>query len=244
MVLTKEEEAEALYWARAKKWGIENDKKIAADHNAKKEDLMRPWSKPKMMEVFKYAADRIVKERGKKEFLIDNDNRAVISNLAGYFTGAESPLLPDRGNLLMGGVGNGKTTIMEAFGKNKKGCFKKLEAWEMVHYVKNHGSESWKIFLKGSESPGMPENFYQRKCGWLIDDIGTEEVVMDFGFRLDVVANIIFAIEKDRNRYGGMFHFTTNLDANKLNERYGQRVTSRLRELCNQVVLTGEDRRV
>lgn len=243
VVLTSEEVSEALYFARAKKWGIEFDKKAVEEKRASYESTMRPWTKSEMLEVFNASANKIVVEKGKDAFLIDSSNEAVISDLCDYFTGTSNKLAGNRGILMMGGVGNGKTTIMEAFSKNKIACFKKIEAAEMVHYVKMKGAESWKIFLSGSYSPGLKENFHQRYCGWLIDDLGTEEVINDFGNRLDIIANIVFAIEKDRRKYAGMFHFTTNLGAKELQERYGARITSRLGELCNQVVLPGDDRR-
>ena len=241
--LTPEEIEDAIYQAKAKKWGIEDSKKKEAELIALAKEAKRPWKAAEMMEHFQAAANKLVKLKGHEKFITDASNRTLIHDLCNYFSGDAGIYKPERSMFIMGGVGTGKTTIMQAFSRNKKQCYRMASAIDMAEHVKNHGAESWKIFLKGSASHGLESNFYQPFCGWLIDDMGTEEIVNDFGNKVDVIANIVFAISNDPARYGGCFHFTTNLNKEMLEQRYGQRVMSRLRELCNVVALTGEDRR-
>ncbi len=242
--LTPAETAEALYQARAKKWGILNEEKIQAERLAKYNAAIRPWDISEMWYVFHTRASMLVSKKGHDQFLIEDSNRVLIEDLCNYFANTPCQYSPQKGMFIMGGVGTGKTTIMDGFSRNKKMCYKVISAIDMAQYVKDNGADSWKIFMRGSESPGLETNFYQQYCGWLIDDLGTEEVVNDFGNKLDVVANIVFAATGDNTgRYAGCFHFTTNLNREMLEARYGQRVMSRLREMCNVVSLTGNDRR-
>lgn len=76
-----------------------------------------------------------------------------------------------------------------------------------------------------------------------IDDLGTEpKEVLYMGNRVNVLADFI---EDRGNRHENLLFITSNLGmySQKLKERYGERVQSRLKGMCNYFILDGKDRR-
>ena len=76
-----------------------------------------------------------------------------------------------------------------------------------------------------------------------IQDVGSEpQETMYMGNRIDVLRQII---ECRGDRADQMTLITSNMKINgeRLKERYGDRVESRLREMCNYFEITGRDRR-
>ena len=73
----------------------------------------------------------------------------------------------------------------------------------------------------------------------VIDDLGTEENVKNFGNQLDPIAYVIQGIY-DINQRGEepiLLYLTSNLNIKELTERYGERVIDRIHEMCDIVVL-------
>ena len=90
-----------------------------------------------------------------------------------------------------------------------------------------------------SRYSSVPPHYYDL----IIDDIGaepTEQIV--YGTRFNAIADII------ERRYlifpEWKTHVSTNLTEGQLEERYGERVFSRMNEMCHFVTLTGKDRRM
>jgi DNA replication protein DnaC len=73
----------------------------------------------------------------------------------------------------------------------------------------------------------------------VIDDIGTEEVINDYGTKIDAVENAIFEAEDDLK----LLLLTSNLDASSIKERYGERIYDRIKRLCKVVFMKGESLR-
>ena len=73
----------------------------------------------------------------------------------------------------------------------------------------------------------------------VIDDIGTEEIVNDYGTKIDAVENAIFEAEDDLK----MLLLTSNLDASSIKERYGERIYDRIKRLCKVVFMKGDSLR-
>ena len=69
----------------------------------------------------------------------------------------------------------------------------------------------------------------------VVDDIGTEEIVNDYGTKIDAVENAIFEAEDDLK----LLLLTSNLDASSIKERYGDRIYDRIRRLCKVVFMKG-----
>lgn len=63
---------------------------------------------------------------------------------------------------------------------------------------------------------------------YIIDDVGTEKPLNDFGVKTEVFAELMYRAETD----GKLVIITTNKDSDGIVERYGERVYSRIKGLC------------
>lgn len=93
----------------------------------------------------------------------------------------------------------------------------------------------------GYEEHGLPYfKHWMFSYPIMIDDLGTEAPdSVHFGCRRDAVAELLYS-RYDRKL---ITHFTTNLTAVELKDRYGERITDRLREMVAQMYLEGESKR-
>ncbi len=213
-------------------------------------ELLRPWTAAETYEVAVIELKKRI-----TGFVIDKDNENVLRQLSYYFSGDErfetGGMSLKKGLILSGSVGTGKTEIMRAFSKNKRQCFYLESANNMERLIKNKGAEYWQTYTGFAPVSSMNANyFFQQNIGWCFDDVGTEEVVVDYGNRLDFIAKLIEEryFRKDKIPFSSL-HLTTNLDPTGLIARYGaenaqmDRFRSRIREMFNVIYLVGNDRR-
>lgn len=73
----------------------------------------------------------------------------------------------------------------------------------------------------------------------VLDDIGAEEVISDFGTRVDMFSIVMDSVEKENKT----IIFNTNLDKSGLVERYNERVYERIKATTKLAVITGESLR-
>ncbi len=144
-----------------------------------------------------------------------------------------------KGLIVSGTPGTGKTVrfkfISETLG------IKMITAHEVVRCLLTDGEEGLRELcrLDISRYSSVPQHYYDL----IIDDIGaepTEQIV--YGTRFNAIADIV------ERRYlifpEWKTHFSTNLTEEQLKDRYGERVFSRINEMCHFVTLTGKDRRM
>lgn len=251
--LTDEEIKNAIDEAKLKKFVAAEKTDAEARREFAKSEARRPWNHD---ELKKSVLDRTT-EMG-APFILDTQNQFLFEMLCYYFTGNElfekNAPMDEKGNqrpwslkkglLLCGGVGTGKTTLMRAFMYNKRRCYTLISSRDIAsRYAALGASEIEKYSGVLSISSSLP-TFYQSEIGICIDDLGTEETKKNYGNQSNVIADIIL------NRYDNSqipwhyTHITTNLNANEIEQFYGTRVRSRLREMFNLIPMTGEDRRV
>ena len=170
-----------------------------------------------------------------QHFQIPKTDYQTIHKLIAYFTKDQQTcnhhnINLQKGILLTGPVGCGKTTIMN--------LMKHLTRPEHKYFVKPTRDISFEFIQDGYEvihrySKGK---LYQSEPKTIcFDDLGTENNLKYYGNECNVMAEILltrydlFISKKTRT------HITTNLSASEIEKHYGLRVRSRLRELCNLI---------
>lgn len=192
----------------------------------------------------------------KFEFTVDANNEVIFDWLCSYFAeekerfeklsfdlGIENPSF-DKGILLAGNFGTGKSVLMQLFRKNTRQVYFVREAKKISsEYGKSDDKDIPSEYLEPFKlSINDAATLYQPIAGLCIDDLGSEQVKNNFGNKSNVIGDLIERRYSDK--WTGLYlHATTNLSAEELKEFYGERVVSRMREIFNFVILEGNDRR-
>lgn len=240
-----------MIWAKRKKEGILEEQRIKdIEANNRKYLSGSQWSYKQTDAYMHYRAGNLFDGK----FELDSSNEPIFRLLCYYFSndrafidycthlGIEGASL-DKGLLLGGMIGVGKTWLMRLFSKNQRQVFTVKTAKSIADTFQSEGEESFKGLI---ECPKLPvndaQNFFHPIMGICIDDIGTEELKNHYGNRKNVVGDLI-ELRYARGNVGKLMHMTTNLTMKQVKEFYGDRVGSRLRETMNIIELKGEDRR-
>ena len=163
-----------------------------------------------------------------KNFKIYEEDEVVLYKLCIYFIRdfeacAKLNIDPNKGILLSGPVGCGKTSLMKLLRHivPQHKPYEVIPARNITFAFNNIGHKTIQEYGNS--------NFY---C---FDDLGVETTGRHFGKDCNVMGEILlsrydlFLQRKIRT------HATTNLNAQELEERYGNRVRSRMRQLFNLI---------
>lgn len=146
-----------------------------------------------------------------------------------------------KGILVLGEPGHGKTTVLNQH-LNKFVTTNTLveefvkREFDGLHQALNLGVCEQNIVESGNEFFG--NQVYPK--GVFIDDIGTEMIASKFGNKVDPFE---WAVQYIYNKKNIRLWGTSNLNLTELENRYGIRVVSRLKEMCHIVILEQEDYR-
>lgn len=250
--LTEDEKLEAIIWRKQKKED-ELRKKEIAEREAKNRTALtgKNWSFDQTKNYMGYRSSKLFETK----FLLDASNEMIFDLLCAYFSEdggrflvlageleLEKPSL-NKGILLTGNVGNGKTTLMKLFSKNQRQVFYIRSAKQIADDFQAGGDEVIQEYKYKVINPADDVNsFYHKFSGLCIDDIGTEDIKNHYGNKKNVVGDLIEDRYAQQNT-GVFLHGTTNLSADQIGNFYGARVKSRMREIFNFIELTGNDRR-
>lgn len=225
MVLTEDETEEALRSAREQKHYL-----------LKKISYLEALNAP--VERKKYTADQI-REFLQQVITIDDENDDVVWLLCLYFSQDErfnsEGYNLDKGICLFGGVGVGKTTLMEKFFQNQRQSF----IIKMCRAIEDEFSQNGDIVLKEygihRQASVNGDPYGHQVLGYCFDDLGTEPPSKYYGKNVDVMAEVLL------NRYDNKLpfnqtHITTNLSTDEIITRYGSRVADRMQQMFNMIV--------
>lgn len=134
-----------------------------------------------------------------------------------------------KGLLLMGDIGQGKTTLMQLFRDNPRCKYRLVSCRDVAGAFSAGGPD------------GLMPYYGQSQGGTCFDDLGTEPPESQhFGNKTNALADVLlgrYDSYQRANLRGWQTHLTTNLSADDLGARYGNRVRSRMRELFNVLAM-------
>ena len=168
-----------------------------------------------------------------KNFKIYTEDEAILYKLCIYFirdfeTCRKLKINPNKGILLSGPVGCGKTSLM------------KLLPFVVPHQKKHIVIPSRNITFNFNKNGFKIIEDYGNNGLYCFDDLGVETTGRHFGKDCNVMGEILLSrydlFLKNKKRT----HVTTNLNAQELENRYGIRVRSRMRELFNLIAFDKE----
>lgn len=181
------------------------------------------WLQKKGMEVYG------------NQFKIVEEDKFLICRMLCYFLQDEKPAEKlninfNKGILITGPVGSGKTSIMNLMRfflpiqnrYNIKSCrdvsfdFIK-DGYETIHRYSRHSFSN------------------HNPITWCFDDLGTENNLKYFGNECNVMAEVLLSRYDLFVSRKLLTHVTTNLSASEIEEQYGNRIRSRLREMMNLI---------
>ena len=181
-----------------------------------------------------------------KNFKIYEEDEVILYKLCIYFIRdfeacKKLDIDPNKGILLSGPVGCGKTSLMKLL----RHIVPHQKTYEVIP-ARNITFSFNNIGYKTIEEYGS-SNFY---C---FDDLGVETTGRHFGKDCNVMGEILLSrydlflkSMSLRAQSRSLTHATTNLNAQELEERYGNRVRSRMRQLFNLIAFDekSKDKRV
>jgi DNA replication protein DnaC len=191
-------------------------------------------------------------ERFNREFEADEYTKPILDILCLYFTndpqfnqmGAGFNL--NKGLLLFGPVGCGKTSMISLFTDNQKQSFRVASCRKISDEYEIHGKEVLSRYTKPDRNRYPKQEYFgQDYLGWCFDDFGTEPGESNrYGNKATVMSDVLFGIYEGSFLKGNI-HMTTNINSDQITAIYGDRVRSRMRELFNVVMFkeSSPDRR-
>lgn len=184
------------------------------------------------------------KSKNGREYLIDSRNKKVIEQLCHYFSmDSRFEGDPNKGIMLQGLPGTGKTHLMNFFSKNAKASYTVPTCKAIVERYANNWTSNDRSCIEhysGLIKAEVGHRWDQTHLGICFGDLGSEtSEAKNYGNSRNVMEEIVF------NRYESnlpfvLTHFTTNLNADELRAKYGSRFNDRVREMCNVYVMNFE----
>lgn len=174
------------------------------------------------------------------KFKLSQDDFEILFKLMIYFAKDENKAIKsaldlEKGILLSGPIGCGKTSLMHIFNyflSNKP-----------RYLIKSTRDISYEFYEKGFtvvekygiQSHSQGYNSIKKPIIYCFDDLGSEKNIKLYGNDSNVMEEILQSRYELFHFEGIRTHATSNLNSNELEEMYGSRVRSRLRAMFNLI---------
>jgi DNA replication protein DnaC len=169
------------------------------------------------------------KKRYGSSFVIDLSDKETLLKLISYSVGAqdvcsENFIDLNKGILVLGPVGCGKTTIMTLLN-------------EFVYSHQKYQVKSTRDIATEFHKDGFEiiHKYGRRHKALCLDDLGVEQNMKYYGNECNTIGEILLHRYDMHVNFGILTHATTNLNAEELEKLYGNRVRSRLRSMFNLI---------
>jgi energy-coupling factor transporter ATP-binding protein EcfA2 len=167
-----------------------------------------------------------------EHFRIYEEDYALLGRLLAYFSGDQATaeaqgLSLRKGILLTGPVGCGKSCLMN--------LLRLLLAPADRYRVVPCRQVSFAFQRDGFEVIGRYSNGGGKPAVYCFDDLGTEQVQRHYGSSCQVMGEVLLSRYDLLISSGLKTHLTTNLTSAEIEQAYGLRVRSRMREMLNLV---------
>jgi DNA replication protein DnaC len=168
-----------------------------------------------------------------KEFILNEDNKRLITTLCYFFSAdqrfeTELNFSMKKGLLIRGISGLGKTHLVKCLENNELNPVLILSMIEISEEIKQEGEYQIKV--------GDKKIIY-------LDDVGTEEATINhYGTKINFFKNFIEGYYLRNSPFNRLI-ISTNNSAAEIEEKYGFRVRSRMRDMFNVIDIHGRDMR-
>lgn len=211
------------HWALEAKESREQQQRAAAEA---RQQLVSQWDANKFYNAMKR---HFVDKHGR--FMVSPTNEHYVKSVC-FFLSADPRFETElgfsfnKGLWIQGTAGLGKTETIRAVASNPLWPIRIHSMLEIADAVRETGECTLNT---------------QRMI--LLDDVGTEpEVINHYGTKINWFKDFIESYYLNNRSFSGLM-VTTNLGGEEIEQRYGYRVRSRVREMFNLIQLTGKDLR-
>ena len=144
-----------------------------------------------------------------------------------------------KGLMLYGDVGTGKTMLLRLLGLPVRRAAWYVREWQEQPTRHDFDAVVYGAYRSGqcvvTAAEGMPR--------MVIDDLGGEPAGMRYGERCEVLGQVLCDRYDHWQQTGARTFVTSNCEWQAILDRYGARVTDRLREMCAVIEFRGESAR-
>lgn len=163
-----------------------------------------------------------------RDFTLQEKDREMLLKLSNYFIRdlencEKDGIDPDKGILLTGPVGSGKT------------CLMKLMRHIAPHHRQYEVIPARNIAFSFNHLGFKTIEDYGNGMFYCFDDLGVEPMGRYYGKDCNVMGEILISRHELFQRHKVRTHATTNLNSDELEEQYGSRVRSRMRQMFNLI---------
>ena len=190
----------------------------------------------------------ILEHSGKKLYgkhfkIIEGDHPTIFKLLVYFLRDQESASQLDisfnKGLLLTGPIGCGKTSMMNLM---------RYISAAYTHHVMipcrkiafEFNQEGFKIIQKYSDHSFLTSNQEWQPKIYCFDDLGAETIMKHYGTDCNVMAEILLSRYDLYVSHKMITHITTNLNSLEIEQFYGSRIRSRLREMVNIIAFNND----